>query len=83
MATLTIRKTGNAVGISIPKKILKLLNLDVGDELDFDIKHDKIILKPHQEDESLEQLLAESEKSSFKLTSEDKQWLGSNKGKEI
>ena len=82
MATLTIRRSGNAAGINIPKKILKLLNLHIGDELDLDIQKDKIILKPHYEDLSLEQLIADSDKDSFKVTSEDKQWLNP-KGMEI
>ena len=82
MTTLTIRKNGNAVGISIPKKILKLLNLHIGDEVDLDVQDDQIILRPHHEELTLEQLLAESDKNSFKVTSEDKQWLGS-KGMEI
>lgn len=82
MATLTIRRSGNAAGINIPKKILKLLNLHIGDELDLDIQDDQIILKPHQDDLTLEQLLAESDKDSFEVTPEDKQWL-SPKGMEI
>ena len=82
MATLTIRRSGNAAGINIPKKILKLLNLHIGDELDLDIQKDKIILKPHHEDLTLEQLLSDSDKDSFKVTPEDKQWL-SSKGMEI
>jgi antitoxin ChpS len=82
MATLTIRRSGNAAGINIPKKILKLLNLHIGDELDLDIQKDKIILKPHHEDLTLEQLLSDSDKDSFKVTPEDKQWL-SPKGMEI
>jgi len=82
MSTLTIRKTGNAAGINIPKKILKLLNLHIGDELDLDIEKDKIILKPHHADLTLEQVLADSDKDSFKITQEDQQWLTS-KGMEL
>ena len=82
MATLTIRRSGNAAGINIPKKILKLLNLHIGDELDLDIEKDKIILKPHHEDLTLEQLLLDSDKDSFKVTPEDKQWL-TPKGMEV
>jgi antitoxin ChpS len=82
MATLTIRRSGNAAGINIPKKILKLLNLHIGDELDLDIQKDKIILKPHHADLTLEELLADSDKDSFKVTQEDRQWL-THKGTEI
>ncbi|QIV96221.1 antitoxin ChpS [Allofrancisella inopinata] len=82
MTTLTIRKTGNAAGINIPKKILKLLNLHIGDELDLNIKDEQIILKPHHEELTLEQLLAESDKDSFRVTPEDEEWLNP-KGMEI
>ncbi|MBK2026537.1 AbrB/MazE/SpoVT family DNA-binding domain-containing protein [Francisella philomiragia] len=66
MTTLTIRRTGNANTVSIPKKILKILNLHVGDELDIDVKNNEIVLKPHTSELTLESLLEQSDKNSFK-----------------
>ena len=82
MATV-IRKSGNANIISIPKKILSLLGLNVGDQLDIGVENEKIILKANKE-ETLESLLAKSDKDSFKITEEDREWLNAKpKGMEI
>ncbi|GGG02573.1 MULTISPECIES: hypothetical protein [Cysteiniphilum] len=44
----------------------------------------KIILTPRVEELSLEQMLAESPKASFKLLDEDKEWMHDKpKGKEF
>lgn len=84
MTTLTIRRTGNANTVSIPKKILKILNLHVGDELDIDVKNNEIVLKPHADELTLESLLEQSDKNSFKITKEDEEWLNTKtKGLEI
>ncbi|AJJ48323.1 AbrB/MazE/SpoVT family DNA-binding domain-containing protein [Francisella tularensis subsp. novicida] len=84
MTTLTIRRTGNANTVSIPKKILKILNLHVGDELDIDVKNNEIVLKPHTSELTLESLLEQSDKNSFKIIKEDEEWINTkSKGLEI
>lgn len=83
MATQIIRKSGNASIVSIPKKFLELLGLDVGDEIDIDVKDKQITIKPHKI-ETLESLLANSDKESFKVLDEDRDWLDAKpKGMEI
>jgi antitoxin ChpS len=83
MTTQTIRKSGNASIVSIPKRFLELLGLHIGDELDIDIKNEQIILKAHKE-ETLESMLELSDKDSFKVIEEDAEWLNSStKGLEI
>ncbi|MEY8768793.1 AbrB/MazE/SpoVT family DNA-binding domain-containing protein [Francisella philomiragia] len=84
MTTLTIRRTGNANTVSIPKKILKILNLHVGDELDIVVKNNEIVLKPHTSELTLESLLEQSDKNSFKIIKEDEEWINTkSKGLEI
>ena len=82
MATQTIRKSGNASIISIPKKLLGILNLHIGDRLDINVKDEQIILEAHKEN-TLEYLLDHSDKDSFSVLQEDKGWLDSSKGMEI
>jgi antitoxin component of MazEF toxin-antitoxin module len=48
MTILTIRRTGNSTGINIPTKILKTLNLKIGDELRLDLIRDTITLTPYK-----------------------------------
>ena len=84
MSSLSLRQSGGANIVSIPKKILQMLNLHTGDELDIHVEDSKIILTPRVEELSLEQMLAESPKSSFKLLDEDKEWMYDKpKGKEF
>ena len=42
----TIAKWGNSLAIRLPAKLVERMNLKVGDELNIDIKGDKILLSP-------------------------------------
>lgn len=84
MSSLSLRQSGGASIISIPKKILQMLDLHIGDKLDISIKDNKIILKPVHDTSTLQQLLAESPKESFKVLDEDQSWMTDKpKGKEL
>ncbi|MFZ9036107.1 MAG: AbrB/MazE/SpoVT family DNA-binding domain-containing protein [Francisellaceae bacterium] len=74
MSTLSLRQSGGANIISIPKKVLRMLDLHTGDKLDLQIKDNAIILTPVNEEPTLEQLIAQSPKSSFSALEEDRQW---------
>ena len=43
---ITINKWGNSQGIRIPKKYLKKLGLDVGDEVEITIENEKLVIVP-------------------------------------
>jgi len=75
MITVTIRQSGGAEIVSIPKAIGKTLGLEVGSQLNLTIEDNKIILAPVEEVASLDDLLAASPKSAFKVTEEDREWL--------
>jgi antitoxin component of MazEF toxin-antitoxin module len=84
MTQVTIRQSGGANIISIPKVILRTLALDTGADLDLSIEDNKIILTPVKESLTLEAILEGSPKSALRLTEEDLQWLNSpSVGKEI
>jgi antitoxin ChpS len=57
MSALVIRQSGGASIISLPKGILKTLNLHIGSSLDLSIEHNKIVLTPLIQEETLEILL--------------------------
>lgn len=56
---LTIRKTGGASVIALPKAILRSMNLDNGSKLSYSIEDGAIVLRPVEENKklTLEQLL--------------------------
>jgi antitoxin component of MazEF toxin-antitoxin module len=84
MTQVAIRQSGGAKIISIPKVILRTLELDTGSSLDLSIEDNKIILTPVKESLTLEEILEGSPKSILNLTEEDLLWLNSpSVGKEI
>jgi len=83
MTQLSIRQSGGANIVSIPKAILKSLKLHTGSSLELSIVDHKIILTPVAEKLSLEALLEASPKTKLVKTEEDRDWLNSKSaGKE-
>ena len=84
MTAITIRQSGGANIVSIPKAIVKTLGLHVGSKLNMSIDDNKIVLTPVEEALNLEALLVGSPKACFKLTEEDREWVDTKPmGKEI
>jgi len=84
MTLVSIRQSGGANIISLPKAILSTLNLDVGSILDLRLKNNQIVLSPIKKEPTLEELLAGSPKEALALTDEDREWLNAPAvGKEI
>jgi AbrB family looped-hinge helix DNA binding protein len=84
MTSITIRQSGDANIVSIPKAIVQLLNLHVGSRLELSVEDNKIILTPITEETSLADLLAASPKEHFRVTDEDREWIDTSPaGKEV
>jgi len=84
MTAISVRRSGGANIVSIPKAIIETLGLHVGSKLDMSIKDNKIVLTPIEEELSLEALLAGSPKACFRMTEEDQEWINTKPvGKEI
>ena len=75
MTTVTVRQSGGAEIVIIPKAIGKALDLHVGSELDLSIVDNRIVLDPIVEKTSLEKLLAGSPRENFHITEEDREWI--------
>lgn len=75
MTQLAIRQSGGANIISIPKAILKTLDLKVGSTLNLSIEDSRIVLTPAVKEPTLEELLAGSPRENLRLTDEDREWL--------
>jgi len=84
MTAISVRQSGGANIVSIPKAIIKALGLQVGSKLDMTIKENKIVLTPIEDEISLEELIAGSPKDCFKVTEEDREWIDAKPtGKEV
>ncbi len=75
MTLLTIRQSGGANIVSIPKSILKMLGLHPGSPLDLSVEDHRIVLTPISQETSLESLLQGSPKERLALTEEDREWV--------
>lgn len=83
MTQLSVRQSGGANIVSIPKAVLHALGLHVGSALDLSIEDNKIILTPAPTEPTLTSLLEGSPRTSLKKSDEDKTWLNATyKGKE-
>ncbi len=84
MTNVTVRQSGGAEIVTIPKAIGSILGLHAGSKLELTIVDNKIVLTPADEDLSLEGLLVNSPKECFRVTDEDREWIDAcPAGKEI
>ena len=84
MTAVTVRQSGGAEIISIPKAIGSILGLHVGSKLELTVVDNTIVLTPADEELSLEELLANSPKECFRISDEDREWIDARPaGKEI
>ena len=75
MTTVTVRRSGGAEIVSIPKAIGKALGLHVGSELDLSIVDNRIVLDPVDGKTSMKELLAGSPRENFRIKEEDREWI--------
>ncbi len=61
MTTTTLRKWGGAIAVSLPKKLLSLLGLKPGSELEVKVDGGKIVLSPARQRLTLAQLEKEQQ----------------------
>lgn len=85
MTTATLRTLGGSVVITVPKQILRLMDLEVGNQVELTLENGKLIVapkpKPHY---SLLELLAQCNEENMALTDEDHAWLTAQPiGKEV
>ena len=79
-----IRKWGNSAGTIIPVPMLDAAGIALGDKVNIEAKAGKLIMPLVDEPITLEDLLADSPKESFKALDEDQEWIHAKpSGREI
>ena len=74
MTTVSVRQSGGAEIVTIPKSVSRALGLHVGSELLLSVIEGKIVLDPAPEDTpSLGDLLAGNSSDNLALTEEDRE----------
>ena len=79
-----IRKWGNSAGTIIPVPMLDAAGIALGDKVNIEAKAGTLVMTLIDEPMTLEDLLAESPKESFKALDEDQDWIDTEPvGREI
>ena len=79
MTTVTLRNLGGSVVLAIPRKILKLINLDAGAQVEMSVQEGKLVVEPKRQPHyTLAELLATCTEDNMALTDEDRAWLDAN-----
>lgn len=85
MATATLRKLGGSVVMTLPRKVLALVNLDAGAEVKLSVENGRLVVSPQGKPKyRLAELLHASRGKKPRLTAEDRHWLNEGPvGKEL
>ena len=79
-----IRKWGNSAGIIIPVPMLEAAGIALGDKVNIEAKAGTLVMTLVDEPMTLEDLLADSPKKSFRIFQEDQDWIDAKpSGREI
>lgn len=75
MPTATLRTVGGSVVMAIPKRLLELVHLQVGSQVNIDVQQGKLIVAPVKKKRyTLAQLLAQCD-ASVPINTEERAWL--------
>ncbi|MDD5479694.1 AbrB/MazE/SpoVT family DNA-binding domain-containing protein [Rhodoferax sp.] len=75
MPTATLRTVGGSVVMAIPKRLLELVHLQTGAQVNIDVQDGKLIVAPLKKARyTLAQLLAQCD-GTCPMTEEDRNWL--------
>ncbi len=85
MATAILRKLGGSVVMTLPRKVLALVDLDAGAEVKLSVENGRLVVSPQGKPKyRLADLLRVSRGKKRRLTAEDRRWLDDGPaGKEL
>ena len=79
-----IRKWGNSAGTIIPVPMLDAAGIALGDKVNIEAKAGTLVMTLVDEPMTLEGLLADSPKKSFRILEDDQDWIDAKpSGREI
>ncbi len=78
MPVTTLRASGGAVVMSVPKKLLEIVNLRVGSKVEIGVKGDGLVVSPARQSKpryTLEEVLSKCGRNAFRKSRADSDWL--------
>lgn len=85
MATAILRKLGGSVVLTVPRKVLALVDLDAGAEVKLSVERGRLVVSPQGKPKyRLADLLRAARGKKRRLTAEGRRWLNDGPlGKEL
>jgi Growth regulator len=85
MTTVVLQSLGESVVMVMPNRILSMMRLGVGSQVDVDVENGKLVVEPKVSPRyTLAGLLAQCNKENMTLTADDHDWLDAKPvGKEL
>ena len=85
MVTAILRKLGGSVVMTVPRKVLALVDLDAGAEVKLSVESGRLVVSPQGRPKyRLADLLRASRGKKLRLAAEDRRWLSDGPvGKEL
>jgi len=85
MATVVLQSLGGSVVMAVPNRILRMMRLGAGSQVDVDVENGKLVVEPKVSPRyTLAGLLARCNKENMTLTADDRDWLDAKPvGKEL
>ena len=75
MPTATLRTVGGSVVMAIPKRLLELVQLQSGSQVDIDVQQGRLIVAPQKKNRyTLAELLAQCN-PKLPVSAEEREWL--------
>lgn len=75
MSTATLRTVGGSVVMAIPKRLLELVDLRAGSQVDVDVQDGRLIVIPQKKRHyKLSELLAQCD-ANLPITQEEHEWM--------
>jgi len=78
MPVTTLRASGGAVIMSVPKKLLEIVNLRAGSKVEIGVKGDALVVNRARQSEpryTLEEVLSQCGRNAFRKSRADSDWL--------
>lgn len=78
MPVTTLRASGGAVVMSVPKKLLEIVDLRVGSKVEIGVKGDGLVVNPARQSKpryTLEEVLSQCGRNAFRKSRTDSGWL--------
>lgn len=77
MSTATLRSVGGSVVMAIPKRLLELVHLQSGSQVNIDVQEGRLVIEPKRRTRyTLAELMAQCDLSQS-LSAADREWLDS------